>query len=84
MLPMGYTDLFSLILPQWAALLLVVIAATVVVCAAGVVLAKIGRNPYWSLLLYFPILGIPALWALALMSWPRETPREGREQPRRK
>lgn len=72
MLPMGYSDLFSLVLPAWAALLLVIIPATVLVCAAGLVLARVGRNPYWALLLYFPFLGVPALWVLALTRWPRQ------------
>ncbi|MEE3626030.1 hypothetical protein UCD39_18920 [Nitrospirillum sp. BR 11752] len=72
MLPLAYAPALSLLLPTWAALLIVVILATIAVCAAGLVLAKVGRNPYWALLLYFPVLGVPALWYLAYTRWPRQ------------
>jgi hypothetical protein len=38
----------------------------------GLVLKRLGFNPLWALLSFFPALGIPALWLLAFLRWPRD------------
>lgn len=37
---------------------------------SAVVLSRIGRNPYWALLVVIPYILVPALWFLALSEWP--------------
>jgi hypothetical protein len=68
-----YGDLADLLsfLPQWLALLLIVVTVSWTVCMAGLALGKVGRNPYWALILFFfPPLLLPGLLWLAVTRWP--------------
>jgi len=39
---------------------------------AGIVLARLGMKPLWSLVVLVPTLGVAAVWVLALRAFPRE------------
>lgn len=43
----------------------------------GFILKRLGFNPLWALLSFIPALGIPALWLLTFLRWPRD----GQQQP---
>ena len=38
----------------------------------GRILRRIGVSPFWSILVFIPILNLLALWILALSDWPKE------------
>ena len=38
----------------------------------GLILRRLGLSPFWTLLSFLPILGLPALWLLAFIRWPRD------------
>jgi hypothetical protein len=41
-------------------------------CVFGVAFGKTGRSPYLGLLFLLPLIGVVALWLLALLRWPQE------------
>jgi len=49
-----------------------IVIVAVVVYPAGRILRRIGFSPFWSILIFFPLLNLIALWVLAFAEWPRE------------
>ncbi|HYC01696.1 MAG TPA: hypothetical protein VED40_00290 [Azospirillaceae bacterium] len=59
-------------LPDWLALLILVVVVTWTVCMVGLAIAKTGRSPYWALLVFIPFAAVPLLWLWAYARWPRQ------------
>lgn len=38
----------------------------------GRILRRIGISPFWSLLVFVPVLNMLGLWILALADWPKD------------
>ena len=68
--PLGL-DLLML-MPTWAAYLLIGFLAMTLVSCAGFVLARLGIKPLWALLLLVPVLQVALWWVVAYRAWPRE------------
>lgn len=58
-------------LPPWATLLIVACILMYGMFLAGKILARLGINPAYALLLLLPFVQIVAVWAFAYMRWPR-------------
>lgn len=52
----------------------VVVAELLLAIPLGLILRRLGFNPLWAFLCFIPALGVPALWLLALIRWPRSAP----------
>lgn len=50
----------------------VAIAELLLAIPVGVILKRAGFSPLWAILAFVPALGIPALWLLAFIRWPRD------------
>jgi hypothetical protein len=48
-----------------------IVMIAVVVYPAGRVLNRIGFSPFWSILIFAPLVNLVALWILAFTEWPR-------------
>ena len=44
----------------------------IVVYPAGRILSRIGFSPFWSIVIFIPVLNLIALWVLAFADWPKE------------
>lgn len=53
-------------------ILIFTIAELLVAIPMGQILKRIGLSSWWALLAFVPILGLPALWALAFIRWPKD------------
>lgn len=38
----------------------------------GRILKRLGLSPFWSLLVFIPLVNLISLWVLALSAWPTE------------
>ena len=41
----------------------------------GRILNRIGLSPFWSVLVFVPLVNLIALWVLASIDWPEQTDR---------
>ena len=48
-----------------------IVMIAVVVYPAGRILGRIGFSPFWSILIFIPLVNLIALWILAFTEWPR-------------
>lgn len=53
-------------------LLFFAVMVAVVLYPLGRILNRIGVSPFWSVLVFFPLLNLIALWVLAFSDWPVE------------
>ncbi len=60
-------------LPVWGQFLLEGILLFIEISAAGVVLTRVNRNPYFAFLIIIPYVQIMAIWYLAFSIWPEKT-----------
>jgi hypothetical protein len=49
-----------------------VVMVAVVLYPVGRILNRIGLSPFWSLLIFVPVVNLIALWVLAFSGWPLE------------
>ena len=63
-------------IPRWLELAIVGPMLVYFIVAAGIVLAKAGKHPAWSLILLFPFIQLIAVWAFGLCNWPRQEDKE--------
>ncbi|RTL51923.1 MAG: hypothetical protein EKK40_09590 [Bradyrhizobiaceae bacterium] len=52
--------------------LLFLVLVALVLYPIGRILTKIGFSPFWSILVFVPILNLLALWILACSDWPEQ------------
>ena len=50
-----------------------VIMVGVVLYPAGRVLNRLGLSPFWSVLIFIPLVNVISLWILAFIDWPAST-----------
>ena len=50
----------------------VAVAELLLAIPLGLILKRLGYSPLWALLAFFPALGMPCLWLLAFIRWPRD------------
>lgn len=66
-------------LPQWGNLLIGGIMICLMMCFFAVILARMGRNPYWAVIVVLPVFVripfvIPLMfWVMAYISWSKPT-----------
>lgn len=48
------------------------IAELLLAIPLALIIKRAGFNPLWALLAFFPLVGMPALWLLAFIRWPRD------------
>lgn len=58
-------------LPFWIEYLIAAVFVVYLIIAAGICLARSGHSPLWALLLLLPYIQIVAVWAFALIQWPK-------------
>jgi hypothetical protein len=58
-------------LPVWLDYLIKGIVIFVLLAFAGITATKAGRNPYYALLLLYPLTAIWVVWAFARAPWPK-------------
>lgn len=46
-----------------------------IVYPVGKILRRIGFSPFWSVLVFLPVLNLLGLWILALADWPQKQQR---------
>src|SRR5262245_25465596 len=56
--------------------LLFVVMVAVVLYPLGRILRRLGLSPFWSLLVFIPLVNLVSLWVLAFSDWPAERGRE--------
>ena len=50
-----------------------VIMVAVVLYPAGRILNRLGLSPFWSVLIFVPLVNVISLWILAFIDWPAST-----------
>lgn len=50
----------------------IAIAEVLLAIPMGFILKRLGFNPLWAVLSFVPAIGVPALWLLAFIRWPRD------------
>jgi hypothetical protein len=58
-------------LPLWGEYLLEGILIFIGIASAAVVLTRMGRHPFFALLLLVPYMPVIAIWYLAFCDWPQ-------------
>lgn len=53
-------------------LLFFAVMVAVILYPLGRILNRIGVSPFWSVLVFFPLVNLIALWVLAFSDWPVE------------
>jgi predicted PurR-regulated permease PerM len=53
-----------------AHLLVFAVMVTIVLYPLGRILRRIGVSPFWSVLVFIPLVNLIGLWVLAFASWP--------------
>lgn len=56
---------------SWQEMLIMSLFGAYLVLTAGMIAGRAGRAPFWGLLMLVPWVQIIAIWALALIKWPR-------------
>ena len=52
-----------------------VVMVAVVLYPIGRILRRLGISPFWSLLVFIPLVNLISLWVLAFSNWPAERSR---------
>ena len=47
-----------------------VVMVAVVLYPAGRILNRLGLSPFWSVLIFIPLVNVISLWVLAFSDWP--------------
>lgn len=63
----NWTDMTGYGYGHW---LFFVIMVAVVLYPAGRILNRLGFSPFWSLLIFVPLVNVFSLWVLAFSDWP--------------
>lgn len=53
------------------------VMVALVLYPAGRILNRLGLSPFWSLLIFIPLLNLILLWVLAFSGWPVEKSKGG-------
>jgi hypothetical protein len=56
--------------------LVFVVMIAAVLYPIGRILRRLGLSPFWSLLVFIPLVNLLSLWVLAFSDWPGERSRE--------
>jgi hypothetical protein len=67
---MDLTQEFTMTMQQLT--IYTLIAELLLAIPLGMILKRVGLSPFWTLLSFIPALGVPALWLLAFIRWPRD------------
>jgi predicted PurR-regulated permease PerM len=59
----------------FAHLLIFAVIVALILYPLGRILRRIGVSPLWSVLVFFPLLNLIAIWVLAFSDWPVERSR---------
>jgi len=54
-----------------------VVMVAVVLYPTGRILRRLGLSPFWSLLVFIPLVNLIFLWVLAFSEWPLEKDNRG-------
>lgn len=52
--------------------LLFVVMVILVLYPIGRILRRLGLSPFWSLLVFIPLVNLVSLWVLAFSDWPEQ------------
>jgi hypothetical protein len=58
-------------LSPWHLLILLVIPAVLLGFPVAKILQRLGISPWWTILMFFPLLNLIGLWMLSFVRWPR-------------
>lgn len=65
----GWMDLAGYGFAHWLVFLLTIVA---VLYPIGRILNRLGMSPFWSILVFIPMVNLIGLWVLAFADWPRD------------
>ena len=67
-----WPDMWEYGIAHWLLFIVVVVA---IVYPIGRILRRLGFSPFWSVLVFIPLVNLLSLWILAFSDWP--SPRSG-------
>ena len=58
-------------LSPWHLLILLIIPAVLLGFPVAKILQRLGLSPWWTILVFFPLLNLVGLWTLSFVRWPK-------------